>query len=98
MKKTGKAWNKKYSSDLWQGSSMLILEISILPYFRSTHVLLDQVRFKYWNREAECFWFKILQFWYIFVSAHAPKVGFIQEEMASWSFDLLHGFTVVAYY
>ena len=57
----GKTFGKSYligcigSSDIWQGSSMLILEISILPYFRSTYVLLDQVRFKYWNREAECF-------------------------------------------
>ena len=32
---------------------MLILEISILSYFRSTYVLLDQVRFKYWKRVSD---------------------------------------------
>ena len=31
------------SSDLWQGSRILILEISILPSFRNARVFLDQI-------------------------------------------------------
>ena len=41
------------SSDLWQGSRILILEISIFPSFRNAYVFLNQVWFKYWNREVK---------------------------------------------
>ena len=87
-----------YSSDLRHGSRILFLEISILPSFRNASVFLDQVWWKYWSREVKSFWFKISQFWYIFVSAHALKRWYVQEEMASWSFDLLYGFITVKYY
>ena len=38
---------QSFSSDLWQGSRILIHEISILLSFRNTNVFLDQVWFNY---------------------------------------------------
>ena len=90
--------NKQFSRDLWQEFRMLLLELSSLPSFRNVNVFPDQVWSKYWNREVKSFWFKILQFWYIFVSAHELKRWFVQEEMANWSFNLLYCFMTVKYY
>ena len=45
----------KASSDFWQTSRILILEISILPSFRNANVFLDQLWLKYWNREVKSF-------------------------------------------
>ena len=45
----------EFSSDLWQGSRILILEISTFPSFRNAYVFLNHVWFKYWNREVKAF-------------------------------------------